>query len=93
MWAWAMSPAKYVHEAVRNCTVHLSTNYGGKYRMPKKVQNPFKMGYDPELDTKVRSQCSILLPNDHWHSKMDDRARENQRNNQGNVIVVPHSTP
>ena len=47
VWAWAMSPTKYVHKAVRNCTVHLMINYGGKYRMPKKAKNPFKMGYDP----------------------------------------------
>ena len=51
VWTWAMSPIKYVQEAVRNCTVHLSFNYGGKYRMPKKAENPFKMGYDPELGT------------------------------------------
>ena len=37
IWAWVMSPVKYVHEAVRNCIVHLSFNYGGKYRMPKKA--------------------------------------------------------
>ena len=35
VWTWAMSPTKYVCEAVRNCAVHLSTNYGGKYRMSK----------------------------------------------------------
>ena len=46
-----MSPAKYVHEAVRNCMVHLSTNFGGKYRMPKKTENLVKMGYGPDLDT------------------------------------------
>ena len=46
-----MSPTKYIREAVRNCAVHLSSNYGGKYRMPKKVENPFKMEHDPELDT------------------------------------------
>ena len=51
VWAWAMSPTKYVREAVRNCTVHLSSNYVGKCGMPKKAENPFKMGYDPQLDT------------------------------------------
>ena len=51
VWAWAMSPTRYVQEAVRNCIVHLLSNYGGRYRMPKKVDNPIKMGYDPELDT------------------------------------------
>ena len=51
VWAWAMSPTRYVHEAVINCIVHLSSNYVCKYKMPKKAENPFKMGYDPELDT------------------------------------------
>ena len=45
-----MSPTKYIHEAVRNCTVHLSIKYVGKYSMPKMAENPFKIGYDPELD-------------------------------------------
>ena len=49
VWAWAMSPTKYVQEAVKNCTNHLFSNYGGKCRMPKKVENPFKMG-SSELD-------------------------------------------
>ena len=55
VWAWAMSPAKYVREAVRNCIVHLSSKYGVKYRMSKKAENPFKMEYDPELDTSPES--------------------------------------
>ena len=42
---------EYGHGLVRNCIAHLLSNYGGKYRMPKKAENPFKMGYDPELDT------------------------------------------
>ena len=50
-WAWAMIPTKYVCEAVKKCAVHLSANYGGKYKMPQKAENLFKMGYDPELDT------------------------------------------
>ena len=51
VWAWAMSPAKYVQETVRKFAVHLSSNYGVKYRMPKKTKNPFEMGYDPGMDT------------------------------------------
>ena len=46
-----MSPTRCVQEAVRNCIVHLSSNYGGKYKMPKMAENPFTMSYDPELDT------------------------------------------
>ena len=26
-------------------------HYGGKFRLPKKAENAFKMGYDSELDT------------------------------------------
>ena len=36
VWTWAMSLARYVQEAVSNCKVHPSSNYGGKYRLPKK---------------------------------------------------------
>ena len=46
-----MSPVKYVQEAVRNCAVHLAANYDGTYRLAKKTENPFKMGYDQKLDT------------------------------------------
>ena len=51
VWAWAISLVKYVQEAVRNGTVHLAANYGGRFSLPKKEENPFKMGYDSELDT------------------------------------------
>ena len=44
-----MSTMKYFWEAVRNSAVHLLSNYSDKYRMPKKLENPFKMGFDPEL--------------------------------------------
>ena len=46
-----MSPVKYVQEAARNCAVHLAPNYGGRFRLPEKTENPFNMGYDLELDT------------------------------------------
>ena len=50
VWTWAISPVKYVQEAVRNCTIHLAANCGGIFKLLKKAENPFKMGYDPELD-------------------------------------------
>ena len=67
-----MSPAKYVKEAVRNCAVHLSSSYGGKYRMPKKTENPIKVGYDPELDTSpeldtdAMSYCLTIIGILRW---------------------------
>ena len=49
VWAWMMSLVKCVQEAVINCAVHLAANYGNGFRLPKKAENPFKMGYDPGL--------------------------------------------
>ena len=46
-----MSPVKYIQEAVGNCAVHLAFNYNDRFRLPQEAENPFKMGYDPELDT------------------------------------------
>ena len=31
--------------------LHSPYNYGGRFTLPKKIENPFKMGYDLELDT------------------------------------------
>ncbi len=50
MWAWALSPSKYVNQAVKNCETHLKDNYDGKYSLPRKAENPFWMNYEPELD-------------------------------------------
>ena len=44
-----MSPNIYVQEA--HYTVHLAANIVGKYKISKKAENLFKMGYDPGLDT------------------------------------------
>ena len=60
VWALAMSPVKCIREAVTKCTLHISSNYRGKYRMPKKAENPFKMGYDPELDTSQEIDPSAV---------------------------------
>ena len=51
VWTWALSPVKYVQEAGRNNAVHVAENYDGRFRLPKKAENPFMIGYDPELDT------------------------------------------
>ena len=82
--AWAMSLTKYVHEAVRNCMVHLSTKYGGKFRMTKMAENPFKIEYDTELDTSPNlhpdsvSYYLTIIGNSH--------------NNHSIVIFIPCST-
>ena len=46
-----MSSARYIQEAVSNCTSDLTLNYGGRFRMHRKEKNPYKKGYDPDFDT------------------------------------------
>ena len=53
IWAKAMIPVKYIQEAV-SCTVNLVANDSGKFRLPKKAENPFKMGYDSKLDNSPK---------------------------------------
>ena len=48
-----MSPAKNVHKAVRNYKTHLLSNFSGRFRLPKRADNPFKLSYDPELDISL----------------------------------------
>ena len=50
VWAWAISPTKYVHQSVKNVEKYLEENLGGRYKLPAKAENPFMMGYSPELD-------------------------------------------
>jgi len=50
IWAWAMSPSKYVQQAVANCRDHLKANYGGRYSLRKRAENPFPIGYEPNTD-------------------------------------------
>ena len=62
LWAWAMNLVKYVCEAVRNYNAHLVANYSDRFRLPRRVENPFKMGYNPEFDVRpefgpVASSC------------------------------------
>ena len=45
--AWAMSPSKYVQEAVANVEAHLKKS--DKY-LPKRAPGPWPNGYDAELD-------------------------------------------
>ncbi len=50
VWAWGMSPLKYIKEAVSNCEKHLQSNYDGRHVLPTQAADPFVMGYEPELD-------------------------------------------
>ena len=50
VWANAMSPMKYVQQTVRNSKAHLVENFSDRFRLPKKPENPFRIGYIHEMD-------------------------------------------
>ena len=70
VWAWSMSPSKYVQESVRNVEEYLAANYGGR-KLNKRASAPWpNRDYSPELDTTpeldekaasyYQSQCGVL---------------------------------
>ena len=50
VFAWGMSPEKYVQEAVRNVEEHLTKEYGGR-KLPKQATAPWPSKYVSETDT------------------------------------------
>ena len=64
-WAWTTSSIKYTHEADRNYMAHQAANYSGIFRLLKKEDNTFKMGYDPEMDASPE-----LEPVEHHTSRL-----------------------
>jgi hypothetical protein len=48
--AWAMSPSKYVQQAVKNCATHLE-EFDGRYQIPKRANNPFPTDYNADTVT------------------------------------------
>ena len=56
VWVWAMSATKYVHEAVRNCEVHLAANYRCRYKLP---EQKFSLQWDMILRCH---ECNKLCP-------------------------------
>ena len=69
--AWAISPNKYVNEAVNNCEKWIQENMQ-EHKHSCRASNPFPTDYDPDLDTTAeldeeqatyyQSQMGIL----HW---------------------------
>ena len=50
VWAWGLSPSKYVAQAARNCQTHLADKLDGKYKLPPRADNPFPVNYCPDTD-------------------------------------------
>jgi len=51
VFAWSLSPSKYVEQAVKNCRQHLKDKLNARYQIPARADNPFPVDYKPEMDT------------------------------------------
>ena len=72
VWAWGISPSKYVREAVKNCKDYVSEHLPPQYRLPKLAPNPFPTKYEPgidvspELDPDLASYFQSLIGIMRW---------------------------
>jgi hypothetical protein len=60
IWAWGLSPFKYVAQDVKNCTKHLTDKLNIFFCLPQRADNPFPYNYYPELDLSepLDPECS-----------------------------------
>ncbi len=54
IWAWGLSPSKYVAQAVKNCAKHLTDKLNNCFRLPQQADNPFCWGLYNCLDRYSR---------------------------------------
>ena len=65
IWAWGMSPSKYVNQAVCNTETQLLEEINGHFRLPLKADNPFPTTY--ELETDVSDPLDPSLSSFYAH--------------------------
>jgi hypothetical protein len=58
--AWAMSPSKYVKDAVANAEIYLAENFGGR-KLSKQASAPWPTDYVAELDTSRELNSTLAL--------------------------------
>jgi hypothetical protein len=60
IYAWGMSPSKYVNQAVKNCQTYLTEKLNDRYKIPTRADNPFPTTYCPDTDTTepLDPECS-----------------------------------
>ncbi len=51
IWAWGLSPSKYVQEAIQNCKNYVEENLPKFYKLMRLAPNPLPMNNRPELHT------------------------------------------
>jgi hypothetical protein len=62
MYAWGLSPSKYVAQAVKNCEKYLTHKPSNRFCLPQRADNPFPYDYCPELDLSdpLDPECSSV---------------------------------
>jgi hypothetical protein len=60
IWAWGLSPSKYVAQAVKNCAKNLTDKLNNCFCLPHWADNPFPYAYCPELylSDPIDPECS-----------------------------------
>ena len=60
LWAWGLSPSKYVTQAVKNCAKPLTDKLNNHFCLPLQADNPFPYDYCPEFDLSepLDPECS-----------------------------------
>jgi hypothetical protein len=63
VWAWGLSPSKYVNQAVQNCQTHLTEKLGVTFMIAAKAANPFPEKYCPDTDMTdpLDPECSSFF--------------------------------
>jgi len=63
VWAWGLSPSKYVAQSVMNFQTHLTNKLDGKYKIPSRADNPFPVNYCPDTDLidHLDNNCSSFF--------------------------------
>ena len=70
-----MSLIKNDPEAVRNSKAHLAADFSGRFKLPKRADNTFKMDYDskmdvsPELEPDIASYFQTIIGTPRWMIK------------------------
>ena len=76
IWAWSMSPSKYIQEAVIICKEYVARHLSNEYRLPKRAYNPIKSDYSPKLDVSTvlgpeeASYCKSMIRVMRWMIEM-----------------------
>jgi hypothetical protein len=61
IWAWGLSPSRYINQAVKNCQTHLTEKLNGRYTIPAKAENLFPGDYSPDTDVSESLDLKCLL--------------------------------